>query len=92
MEEKRKKTPKQIAALLCVVLLVCLYLLTFLFACLDFEGSDKLFSACLLATVGLPFLCWIFIWFSGILHKRREENLQQFETKEPQTKETDGNA
>lgn len=85
MEQRKKKTPKQIAALLCVVILLCLYLFTFFFACLDFEGSDKLFSACLLSAVGLPFLCWIFIWFSGILNKRREENLHQFETTETRT-------
>ncbi|MBO5210232.1 MAG: hypothetical protein J6B68_12970 [Lachnospiraceae bacterium] len=79
MEQKKKRTPKQIAALLCVILLVCLYLITFIVACLDFPGSDKLFSACLYATIGLPILCWIFIWFSGILKDRKEENLHQFD-------------
>lgn len=79
MKQKKKRTPKQIAALLCVVILVCLYLFTFIIACLDFPGADKLFSACLLSTIGLPFLCWLFIWFSGILKNRRDENLNQFE-------------
>ena len=79
MEQKKKRTPKQIAALLCVILLVCLYLITFIVACLDFPGSDKLFSACLYATIGLPILCWIFIWFPGILKDRKEENLHQFD-------------
>ena len=81
MKQKKKRTPKQIAALLCVIFLISLYLITFIVACLDFSGSDKLFSACLYATIGLPILCWIFIWFSGILNKRREENLHQFEKK-----------
>ncbi len=32
---------------------------------LDFPGSDRLFAACLVATVGLPILLWIYIWAYG---------------------------
>lgn len=60
-----KKTKKQIAALVCVVLLVLLYLATFIVAILDFPGSDRMFAACLVATVGLPILLWIYIWVYG---------------------------
>ena len=48
-----KKTPKQIAAILCIVLLVLL------------------FAACLMATVGLPILLWIYIWLYGKYRERR---------------------
>lgn len=65
MKEKRKRTPKQIAALICVIILLCMYLITFIVACLDFPNSDRLFSACLLITVGLPILLWIYIWLYG---------------------------
>ncbi|MCH5255294.1 MAG: hypothetical protein J1F41_10255 [Lachnospiraceae bacterium] len=65
MENKKKRTPKQIAALICVIILVCLYLVTFLVAFLDFPGWDRLFAVCLLATVGLPILLWIYIWLYG---------------------------
>ncbi len=56
---------RQIGALVCVVLLVLLYVATLVFAILDFEGSDRLFTACLMSTVGLPILLWIYIWIYG---------------------------
>ena len=57
-----KKTPKQIAAIICIILLVLLYVATLVVALLDFPGSDRLFAACLVATIGLPILLWIYIW------------------------------
>ncbi|MGN1180786.1 MAG: hypothetical protein ACI4SD_06175 [Suilimivivens sp.] len=60
----RKKT-KQIAALICVALLVLLYIATLVIALLDFPGSDRMFGACLMATIGLPILLWIYIWVYG---------------------------
>ncbi|MCI9664066.1 MAG: hypothetical protein HFI46_09350 [Lachnospiraceae bacterium] len=66
-----KKTPKQIAAILCIVLLVLLYVATLVVALLDFPGSDRLFAACLMATVGLPILLWIYIWLYGKYRERR---------------------
>lgn len=66
-----KKTPKQIAAIICIILLVLLYAATLVVSLLDFPGSDKLFVACLLATVGLPILLWIYIGAYGKLtHKK----------------------
>lgn len=61
----KKKTPKQIAALICAALLVLMYVITFITACLDVPGSGQLFAACLLATIGLPILFWIFLHFHG---------------------------
>lgn len=66
-----KKTPKQIAAILCIVLLVLLYVATLVVALLDFPGSDRLFAACLMATVGLPILLWIYLWLYGKYRERR---------------------
>ncbi|GFI44795.1 hypothetical protein IMSAGC019_00098 [Lachnospiraceae bacterium] len=60
-----KKTPKQIAAIICIILLVLLYIATLAVSLLDFPGSERLFGACLLATVGLPILLWIYIWLYG---------------------------
>lgn len=62
----RKKTPKQIAALLCVALLVSTYFITLIAACLDLADSGRLFAICLAATIGLPILLWIFLWFYGL--------------------------
>ena len=44
------------------MILVLLYLVTFISALLDFPGADKLFAACLTATIGLPILLWLFLW------------------------------
>lgn len=60
-----KSKPKQIAAILCIILLVLLYVATLVISLLDFPGSDKLFGACILATIGLPILLWIYIWLFG---------------------------
>lgn len=62
---KHTRKPKQIAAIICIILLVLLYVATLVVSLLDFPGSDHLFAACLLATIGLPILLWIFIWIYG---------------------------
>lgn len=67
---KHKPTPKQIAAIICIVLLVLLYVATLVVSLLDFPGSDRLFAACLLATIGLPILLWSFIWVYGRLTQK----------------------
>lgn len=72
---KRKRTPKQIAALVCVILLVGMYVGAFVVACLDLGDSGRLFAGCLVATIGLPILLWLLIWSFGLLKKRREEIL-----------------
>ena len=71
--DKKKKTPKQIAALVCEGLLVLLYVVTLVVACLTFPGADRLFQACLVATVGLPILLWIYMWLYGKMKDRFEE-------------------
>lgn len=74
MDKNKKRTPKQIAALICVIILVCMYIITLVVACLDFPGSGRLFAACLLATIGLPILLWIYIWLYGKVKDRREDS------------------
>lgn len=66
-----KKSPKQIAAILCIVLLVLLYAATLIVALLEFPGSDRLFAVCLMAAIGLPILLWIFIWIYGRYTNKR---------------------
>lgn len=73
----KKRTPKQIAALICVILLAGVYLLTLIAACLDFPGADKLFAACLFATIGLPILLWVYIWLYGVIKERHKADLSQ---------------
>ncbi|MEG1848403.1 MAG: hypothetical protein RR238_08020 [Lachnospiraceae bacterium] len=65
-----KRKSQQIFALIAVFLLVALYLVTFLVACMDFPNSGRLFQACLVATIGLPILLWIYIKGYSALVKR----------------------
>ena len=71
---KRKTTPRQIAALVCVVLLVGMYIGAFVVACLDLGDSGRLFAGCLVATIGMPILLWLLIWSFGLMRKRRDDN------------------
>ena len=64
---KPKRSPKQIAALTGVLLLVALYIVTLLVAIFDPDGSGRLFQACLFATIAVPALIWIYIWMYGKL-------------------------
>ena len=75
MKEKKDKkiSPKQVAAMICVVLLVGMYVATLIVALLDFPGWDRLFQACLVATIGMPILLWIYIWLYQQIRERKEE-------------------
>ena len=72
-KNEKKITPKQIAAIVCIVLLVGMYVATLIVALLDFPGADRLFQACLVATIGPPILLWIYIWLYQQVKKRKEE-------------------
>ncbi len=75
MKEKKDKkiSPKQVAAMICIVLLVGMYVATLIVALLNFPGWDRLFQACLVATIGLPILLWIYIWLYKQIKERKEE-------------------
>ena len=75
MKEKKDKkiSPKQIAAIIYIVLLVGMYVATLIVALLDFPGRDRLFQACLVATIGLPILLWIYIWLYKKVKEKKEE-------------------
>ena len=69
-KQRKRRTPTQIAALICVILLVAMYLVTFVVACLDLGDSGRLFANCLLITIALPILLWIYIWLYGIYQNK----------------------
>lgn len=69
-KEKKKRTPKQIAALVCVLLLAAMYLITLFVAIFNPDGSGRLFAGCLLMTIALPILLWIYIWLYGIYTRK----------------------
>lgn len=64
-EKKGKTTPKRIAAIVALVLLAALYIVTFLVALFYPPGAGNLFGVCLMATIAVPLLAWIYIWLYG---------------------------
>lgn len=64
-KEKQKMTPKRIAAIVALVLLAALYIGTFVVALVYPPGAGNLFGLCLMATIAVPLLAWIYIWLYG---------------------------
>lgn len=62
---KQKMTHRQAAAITGVVLLVLLYVVTFIVAILDNSDSSRWFYIFLFATFAVPLLTWIYIWIYG---------------------------
>ena len=67
----KKRTGKQVIALAAVVLLVAMYLITLLVAIFDVSASGFWFRMCLVCTLAVPLLAWIFIWIYGQVTKKK---------------------
>lgn len=74
MKHNKKRSSKQIAALIGVVLLVLLYLITLLVAIFDHSASGRLMWLCIFATVAVPILIWIYVWLYEKLTGRDKSN------------------
>lgn len=61
------KKIKQISAIVAIIILVGLYIATFIFAIIDSPYSGRMFQACLFATISVPILLWIWIWLYGAI-------------------------
>ena len=73
-QPNHKKTPKQIGALICVFLLVGMYIGAFIVSCLDLGDPGRLFAGCLVATIGVPILLWLFLWCLERMKKSPSES------------------
>lgn len=82
-----KKKSKQIAAWVCIILLVLLYVVTFIVSLLDFPGSGALFRSCLAATVGLPILLWIYLWLLGRIKDRQTFSMDALQSEDKDTED-----
>ncbi len=56
-----KLNKKSFVALLGIALLILLYIATLITAFLNIPNWDKLFQACVFATIGIPILLWIYL-------------------------------
>lgn len=64
-QEKAPWTAKRVAAVIGIVLLVGLYILTFVSALIGTGGSGRLFRFSLGMTIAVPIFLWIFSWCVG---------------------------
>ena len=80
----KKMNAKRIAALTAVVLLVAMYVITLIVAIFDTSASGQLFKACLICTVVVPVLAWVFIWLYGqMTGKKTIADLNLMQDSEP---------
>ena len=70
-EQKAPWTAKRVAAIIGIVLLVALYVITFVSAFLGSEGAGRLFRFSLGMTIAVPIFLWIFIWCIGRFQNKR---------------------
>lgn len=63
----KQKKHKQIAAILCIVLMVLLYVAALVAALIDKTASGQWFKICMLGTIVLPVVTWVYIWLYGAL-------------------------
>ena len=69
-QERVPWTAKRVAAVAGIVLLVGLYVLTFVSALIGTESSGRLFRFSLGMTIAVPIFLWVFIWCVGKLSNK----------------------
>lgn len=67
---KTGMNPKRIAAIAGIVLLAALYVITLIVAIADKSASGTWFFLCLIGTVTIPLLVWIYTWMYGMLTQK----------------------
>lgn len=65
---------KRIVALLGVIIIALLYLTTFVLSFFHFEGSEEMLGVCIVATVVIPVLLYIYLWLFRLAQQRDKEN------------------
>ncbi|MCR5460576.1 MAG: hypothetical protein K6F51_11835 [Acetatifactor sp.] len=65
-----KMTAKRIAAIIGIILLLALYVTTLIVAIFDRSSSGQWFMLCLIGTVTIPLLIWIYTWMYGVLTQK----------------------
>lgn len=63
--KNKKITSRQVVAMVGVILLVLLYIITLIMAVIDKSRSGHMFLMCLVATMVIPLLIWIYTWLYG---------------------------
>ncbi len=69
------KKIKQILAIITIVILVGLYITTFVLAISGFDGWWNMFMASLGASIMLPVLIWLFLRMAEVFSKDKDEEV-----------------
>lgn len=62
---------QRMIALTGIAFILLLYILSFVFALIQTPFAKSMFRATLGCTIGIPILCWIYIWLLGKLKKKK---------------------
>ncbi len=73
-KQRKKITPKQIAALVCAVLLLSLFVGGLILICLNPDDFGRLFAGWLGGVIGLPILLWLILWSYDLMKKRKNDS------------------
>ncbi len=63
----KKLTSKQIVAWIGILALIAMYIVTLVVAIINPGQGGRLFQACMVATMAIPLLIWIYVWMYGKL-------------------------
>ncbi|MBO7339472.1 MAG: hypothetical protein J6U66_05340 [Lachnospiraceae bacterium] len=92
--KSNKMTAKRIAAIIGIILLLALYVTTLFVAIFDRSSSGQWFMLCLIGTVTIPLLIWVYTWMYGVLAQKHtiasfdlEKNTSENETGEASDQE-----
>lgn len=73
-EPKKKMTSKQVLAIIGVILLVLLYIITLLAAIFDSSASGNLFMICIIASVAVPILIWMYSYLFKLFTRKNQDS------------------
>ena len=58
---------QRILAIIGIAALVLLYIITLICAIFNFDGTGRMFTVSLFATIFIPIILWLYIWMYGKL-------------------------
>ncbi len=67
----QKMTPKRLAAIIGILILVAMYIITLVVAIVSPDDSGRMFAMCLFATLVIPITIWVYVWMYGKLTSKK---------------------
>ncbi len=64
-----KQRTKRVLAIIAIVLIVAMYVITFILSFSKNENTQNMFTASIVCTIAIPLFLYAFIWFSGMVKR-----------------------